>query len=214
MPDVETTRTPATSSHGGTPGRPRDPRIDADVLDATKRLLIEVGYARVSFELVARRAGVTRPTIYRRWPSKMHLVHAAVFPDPDTTLVADSGDFEADLRAMIRRTLRSYARPEAQAAIAGLLSDLHDDPQLRTAVIDRLENQVRAHLAAVVDRATERGEIAADVDADTLLDTVSGAVFHRVVARQLLSEQFVDRLAHLLLFGLTPRSRPGPSAGP
>jgi AcrR family transcriptional regulator len=205
MPNTETT----TSSHdAGTelfPGRPRDPRIDRAVLAATRELLVEIGYARLSFELVAKRAGISRPTIYRRWPSKMHLVHAAVFPDPDSSLVADTGDFAADLRTMIRRTLQSYARPEAQAAIPGLLSDLHDDPQLRSAVIDRLENQVRVHLAGVVARAVARGEVSPDVDADALLDTIAGALFHRVVARQELSERFVARLADLLLHGVEPR---------
>jgi AcrR family transcriptional regulator len=175
------------------------------VLAATRQLLVEVGYPRLSFELVARRASVTRPTIYRRWPSKMHLVHAAVFPDPDGPLVADSGDFEADLRAMIRRTVRSYSRPEAQAAIPGLLADLHDDPELRSAVIDRLENQVRAKLARLVDTAIERGEVDDDTDADALLDTLAGAVFHRVIARRMLSEDFVDQLTALLLRGVVPR---------
>jgi AcrR family transcriptional regulator len=205
MPNPETKSQSHEAETELSPGRPRDPRIDGDVLTATRELLVEIGYARLSFELVAKRAGISRPTIYRRWPSKMHLVHAAVFPDPDSSLVADTGDFAADLRTMIRRTLRSYARPEAQGAIPGLLSDLHDDPQLRSAVIDRLENQVRVHLAGVVAGAVARGEASPDVDADALLDTIAGALFHRVVARQELSEGFVAQLADLLLHGVEPR---------
>ena len=61
-------------------GRPRDPTIDDVILRVTRDLLIESGYSGVAFDSVARRAGVTRPTVYRRWPSKMHLVHEAVFP--------------------------------------------------------------------------------------------------------------------------------------
>ena len=63
-------------------GRPRDPRIDEAVLAATRELLAEVGYKRLSMGLVARRAGVHRPAIYRRWSSKPHLVCEAVYPAP------------------------------------------------------------------------------------------------------------------------------------
>ena len=61
-------------------GRPRDPRIDSAVLDATVELLGETDYASLSVDAIARRAGTSKPAIYRRWPSKAHLVHEAVFP--------------------------------------------------------------------------------------------------------------------------------------
>ena len=61
-------------------GRPRDPRIDGAVLRATVELLSETGYPGLLVSAIAERAGTSKPAIYRRWPSKAHLVHEAVFP--------------------------------------------------------------------------------------------------------------------------------------
>ena len=188
-----------------TMGRPRDPAIDDAILEATRALLIDVGYPRLSFENIAQRAGVTRPTIYRRWPSKMHLVHEAVFPALQPALAPDTGHIESDLRQLIHRMFVSYSRPEARAALPGLLADLHDDPALRHSVIDRLEDQARAQFKEVVSRAQRRGELATDLDADLVLDTITGALFHRVVARQQLSKKFADHLGDLVLQGIRPR---------
>ena len=66
-------------------GRPRDKRIDSAVLRSTVELLAETGYADLSVDAIARRAGTSKPAIYRRWPSKAHLVHEAVFPISDAT---------------------------------------------------------------------------------------------------------------------------------
>src|SRR4051794_22813727 len=91
---------------GRAPGRPRDQRVDRDVLEATRQLLIEVGYAALTIDAIARRANVSRPTIYRRWRSKPQLVHAAVYPsDGDETFhMPETGDFAADLRAIVTST--------------------------------------------------------------------------------------------------------------
>jgi AcrR family transcriptional regulator len=191
----------SSSRAGVKSGRPRDPRIDEAILSATRSLLVEVGYGRLSLELVAKRAGVTRPAIYRRWPSKMHLVHEAVFPAAGTRFVEDTGDFEADLRRLARRNLASYARPEARAAMTGLLTDLHDDTALRHSVLDSLESDVRAQFAVRVRRAADQGEVKKEVDASLLLDVVVGAIFHRVVARGETDESFADSLVSLVMDG-------------
>ena len=120
------------------PGRPRDPAIDDAILDATRSLLREVGYQQLSFETVARRAGVTRPTIYRRWPSKMHLVHEAVFPSSRLITAPVSDDVGAELGQLVRKMVASYARPEAQAALPGLIADLHDERAARASVVEPL----------------------------------------------------------------------------
>src|SRR6266540_3854334 len=93
----------------------------------TSPLLLEVGYGELSIGLVSRRTGVNRPAIYRRWPSKMHLVYEAVFPDKPLPVAQDSGDFTTDLRALCERMVTTYARPEAQAALPGLIADMAGD---------------------------------------------------------------------------------------
>ncbi|NUU22630.1 MAG: TetR/AcrR family transcriptional regulator, partial [Streptomycetaceae bacterium] len=141
---------PAPAARRPVGGRPRDPQIDDAILTAVRDLLAEDGYAKLSFETVARRAGVTRPTIYRRWSSKAQLVHEAVFPARATeVLIPDTGDFAADVRGMIADTAASYARPEARAALPGLFTDLHQNPELRATVIDRLESRAREQIRAL-----------------------------------------------------------------
>src|ERR1700745_3279406 len=85
-------------------GRPRDPRIDTAVLRATVDLLGETGYAELSVDAIARRAGTSKPAIYRRWPSKAHLVHEAVFPIDEGTELPDTGSLADDVREMVRRS--------------------------------------------------------------------------------------------------------------
>ena len=78
-------------------GRPRDARIDGAVLQATVDLLGETGYAELSVDAIARRARTSKPAIYRRWPSKAHLVHEAVFPISDATELPDTGSLAGDV---------------------------------------------------------------------------------------------------------------------
>ena len=60
----------ATPGRVRKPGRPRDVRNDTRILEATSAILFEKGYAGLTIDGVAAAAGVSRPTIYRRWPSK------------------------------------------------------------------------------------------------------------------------------------------------
>jgi AcrR family transcriptional regulator len=188
-------------------GRPRDPAIDEAVLAATRTVLIELGYSKLTFDLVARRAGVSRPTIYRRWPSKAHLVHESIYNRSALTTLPDTGDFAEDVRSMLRRSFASYARPEVRAALPGLIVDLHSDPTLRSSVLDGLEQPVRRHLADLVDAAVTRGEVRSDIDADALFDALYGALIQRVIVRGLVDVEFADAVADLVVRGTRAPSK-------
>src|SRR5262245_50513407 len=101
-------------------GRPRDPRIDNAVLRATVELLGKSGYADLSVDAIAKRAGTSKPAIYRRWPSKAHLVHEAVFPINSGTELPDTGSLAGDVREMVRRTVAVLTTPAARAPLRGL----------------------------------------------------------------------------------------------
>ena len=91
-------RTTVPRSRG--PGRPRDARHDQAILAATLRILQEKGYGGLTIEGVAARAGVGRPTIYRRWPSKPALVVAALVQSARLAVpVLDTGSLRRDLIA-------------------------------------------------------------------------------------------------------------------
>src|SRR5689334_23889387 len=164
-------------------GRPRDGRVDTAVLSATRRLLAETGYRELSIEAVARRAGVHRPAIYRRWRTKAELVHAAVYPEGDVTLrVVDTGDFARDLRTSVRNAIALFSRPEVMAAVPGLMADLRHDLALQRRLLPRIEASARVAFGRLVAAAVARGEARAGVDAGALFDALAGAVLFRVVA--------------------------------
>ena len=180
-------------------GRPRDGRIDEALMTATRDLLVEVGYLRLTMAMVAERAGTNRPALYRRWPTKAHLVHDAVFPSdlPDTV---PSPSFAEDLRRRLARMAASYARPEAREAVLGLMVDLRS-PAERDGVLDALQASARSEFAARIEQAVLDGEVRADIDSDVVLDTIIGTLLQRVVAQQGDPERVAGELVDLLVRG-------------
>src|SRR5947207_4555339 len=105
------------------PGRPRDPRVDEAVRTAALQLLVEDGYQATGIQAIARRAGVSAPSIYRRWSSKAELIEAAVFPSDLVEPVSDGADLGDDIADYCRRILGYLAQPAVRAAVPGLLSE-------------------------------------------------------------------------------------------
>jgi len=173
------TTTPAGTTtragrHAG--GRPRDPRVDEAVREATVAILVADGYAPLTVDAVARRAGVGVASIYRRWPSKAHLVHEVVFPDTLRLTLPPDVRFEDAVRALVAGAVVGLSRPEAQAAIPGLRTDCQADPELHRRLMARFEDEARAMLRDAAALAVARGEIRPDLDVDVLFDAVIGSV--------------------------------------
>jgi AcrR family transcriptional regulator len=186
-------------------GRPRDPQTDERIMEATRVLLVEKGYDGLSYELVARRAGVTRPTIYRRWPTKAQLAYDAAFPAGDLQPIADTGDFQADLQRFAAGAARAYGRPETRAALPGLLPHFMPGSELVHGARNPLASAARTRFRAVVSAAIGRGQARTTLDADLLFDTIVGAVMFRVVYQDSWPRDAAARLAELLDGGARPR---------
>jgi AcrR family transcriptional regulator len=116
-------------------GRPRDRAIDDAALRAARELLVEVGWDRLSMVAIAERANVGRPALYRRWPSKTHLVFEAVFAWQDEPMpVLDAPDSGEWVRRSFDYTRELFHRPEVRAALPGLMASLRDHPELQAAL--------------------------------------------------------------------------------
>ena len=102
------------TSAGRRGGRPRDPAIDAAVLDATLAVLDEVGYGRLTLEEVARRAGTTKPAIYRRWPTRQRLVLAALESASACARAPDTGCTLCDLDECLKLFVAAFRRHAAR----------------------------------------------------------------------------------------------------
>jgi AcrR family transcriptional regulator len=185
-------------------GRPRDPRILGAVLEATVALLAEMGYADLSVDAIARRAGTSKPAIYRRWPSKAHLVHEAVFPIGEATELPDTGSLTGDVRAMVRRSADVLTTPAAGAALTGLVGEMAADPTLHAALLQRFSGILSQGLGDRIADAIARGEARPDVTADELVEAVAGITFFALLTHgPVLDDAWVDRTATLITRGIS-----------
>jgi AcrR family transcriptional regulator len=185
-------------------GRPRDPRIDDAVLVATRRLLTSKGYAGFSVADLAGAAGTTKPAIYRRWPSKAHVVHEAVFPaDARMELPPAAGPLEDQVRSMVAGALAVLSTPGAQAALPGLVAELAADPALHARLLGRLRDTVQTPLAGRLEEAVDQGMVRADVDVDSFIELLAGTIVLALLTRSdQLGDDWVDRTAALITRGI------------
>lgn len=191
---------PATPRHRRQGSR-RDPSIDASVLEATRRLLVERGYSATTIDLVATTAGVSRPAIYRRWTSKAQLVHEAAFPDVGPGVPAD--DFAAEITRLCHGAIAMYGDPVVREAIPGLLVDLRSDRRMRRVLSDRLEAAVRGRLATRLDEEVTNGVARPVISADTILDVIAGGAWYAVCVRRVKdTDRAARELALLVLRGV------------
>jgi AcrR family transcriptional regulator len=185
-------------------GRPRDPRIDAAVLSATVELLGETGYAELSVDAIARRAGTSKPAIYRRWPSKAHLVHEAVFPITSGTELPDTGSLPEDVREMVRRTAAVLTTPAARAALPGLVGEMAADLTLHAALLARFGDILSRGLTERLEKAMAGNEVRPDVTAAEVTEAVAGITFLALLTRGAgLDEAWVERTATLIVRGIS-----------
>lgn len=195
--------TPVDDKTPGT-GRPRDRSIDESILRATAELLVSIGYSALTLAAVAERAGTTKTALYRRWSSKVQLVHEVAFPTPVTTLIPESGDLLTDVRALIAGSRSIFTNPVTRAALPGLLAEVGADPKLNELVMQRFQDGVFAAMRTRLDQAVARGEVRAGVDPDRLLEVIGGSTILRLLIRpdEELDDDWVDQTAAIVLHGI------------
>ncbi|BBZ61902.1 TetR/AcrR family transcriptional regulator [Mycolicibacterium monacense] len=168
-------------------GRPRDAGTDAAILRAGLELFIERGVEGTSMEQIAKRAGVGKPAVYRRWPNKEELIAAAM-----ETLVAEEvvwADRDAIdtqppyelVQAAIDSAAAAVTTPQYRALAARVFGSAVSHPQLMAVYWERYIKPRRQLAARLLDRAREYGTVAADADAEVAIDMMVGAVTYRVL---------------------------------
>jgi AcrR family transcriptional regulator len=171
--------------------------VTAAIRDAVFQELAEVGYARMSIEGVARRAGVAKTAVYRRWTSKLALVLDLVsvvglqgFPAPET------GSLEGDLRALLGLAARALRHPIASQVIPDLLVEAARYPEIADTIKVMLLDPQRGVAAAIVRAAAARGELPPETDPHFLLDVTLGPLYWRLaVVRNPLPAGYLDAIA-------------------
>ncbi|MEU9357408.1 TetR/AcrR family transcriptional regulator [Streptomyces sp. NPDC048301] len=163
----------------------RSERSRRSTLDAALELCGEKGYGRVTVEAIANRAGVSKKTIYRWWPSKgAVMLEAFTEAFVGATPFADTGDVAADLRRHINGAVRMISTSPYGPLYAGILSDMHHDEALADAVKEQL---VAPRFRAAEDRlrkAQEQGQVPEGANLPLAVEMLYGPVYYRLVLRR------------------------------
>ncbi len=190
------------TSAGQARGRKRDSRVDQALIAATQELLLEVGYAKLTVDAIAARAGVGKAAIYRRYATKQEMTFAAAIHDLTLEPPPDTGSLRGDLVALIEDIVSSLANGPAAAAVPGLLADIHGDPALTARFLNTFVALERTYIVGVLKRAQGRGEIGDVPDPDLVHALLLGTVFASLFLLGVGSDGLAQRLAALVAAAL------------
>ncbi|AQZ62629.1 TetR family transcriptional regulator [[Actinomadura] parvosata subsp. kistnae] len=193
----------------------RSERSRQAILEAARELVSEVGYAKVSIEAIAARAGVGKQTIYRWWRGKGAVVFDAFLALSEAgegeagegggVTLPDTGDIEADLKTVMRATVAEFADPAFEAPIRALNMEIVSDPELAAQYRERLAGPVDEAKKARLRSAQRAGQLAADVDLDLALELLYAPLYQRWLQRSgPLTPAYADALVDLFLKAMRP----------
>ncbi|GAB7040591.1 MULTISPECIES: TetR/AcrR family transcriptional regulator [Catenuloplanes] len=191
-----------TAHRGNRHGRSEEARLS--ILEAADDLLVERGYARLTIEGIAARAGVAKQTIYRWWPSKTDVLLEAFTTDAREALSPpDTGELGTDLRLHLRGLATFLTEHDAGAVFRALHGEAQHDATLAARLRAEHLSRQRELDRAPLERAVTRGDLPAGLDLDLLVDTLVGPIYYRVlVTGDPVGAEFTDRLVDEALRGL------------
>ncbi|TDE58834.1 TetR/AcrR family transcriptional regulator [Nonomuraea mesophila] len=169
-----------------TRGRPRDPEADEAIMKAALELFVERGLEGANVEQIAKRAGVAKVTVYRRWSSKEELLTQAIerartlAPEADLWAGADAAAPPGDERLM-DSWVRTFGDARFRAILAQLIGSSVTQPSLLATYREQYVEPRRRLIHAVLERARRDGRVDADADLDAVIDMVVGAAMYRML---------------------------------
>ena len=189
-------------------GRPRSAKAHEAILEAAAGLLLEHGLDAVSMDEVAARAGVSKATIYRWWPTKESLALDALYTDwvGVAPVPKDTGSLRGDLLELLTPWACLVSAQPYARLIAALLAEGRTDPAFAAEYQRRIIGPRRDQAREIFHRAIERGEIPADLDLEVALDLIYGPIYHRLLQGHApVTDSFVQTAVDLALTGIRPR---------
>ena len=184
--------------------------ITTAIRGAVMQELAAVGYGRLSIEAVARRAGVSKTAIYRRWSSKLELVLEIVSAAAGQRLpLPDTGGLQGDLEMLFLIMTRALQHPLAAQIIPDLLAEAARNPRIAQTLEQALRANQRDVGAQLIGRAIKRGELGPDGDLDLAVDLIVGPLYWRLaVSRAPLSAEDLPRMAAVVATALEVACQP------
>ncbi|WP_238420134.1 TetR/AcrR family transcriptional regulator [Gordonia sp. 'Campus'] len=185
------------------------------ILEATRALVADEPYGKVTMEAIAARAGVGKQTIYRRWSSKSAVVFAAVLDlsegvDGQAVELPDTGDLEADLKTVLRATVDEFADPSFDRLIRAVNAEVVNDAELAAEYRDKLAQPLDEAKKARLRSAQRDGQLDPDADLDVVLEFLYAPLFQRWLHRSgPLTVDYADQLVDATLRAFGPGRRSG-----
>ena len=185
------------------PGRPRNPETEQRILDAAVRSLARDGYARMSLDSVAAEARVSKPTIYRRWPSKADLATAAIRRLQLAEPPVDTGSAQGDLTGVLQNFRVSLLRPNGMSLIGTVLAEESHTPELLRLFRERIVAPRRAMLREILERAVTAGEVEDASIIDAAVNMLVGAFYAKYLAGSEIPPGFPEQLVAIVWGGIS-----------
>ncbi|MEC7763239.1 MAG: TetR/AcrR family transcriptional regulator [Pseudomonadota bacterium] len=175
-------------------GRPRDPSVTRSIEKATLKVLGNDGYQALSILHIAKLSGVSSTAIYRRFPTKEHLVIHVVGKLYKSFSLKETGAFREDLIHAISTICAAAKNPVIHKTMPALLSALGEHSEIGTALMDAVILPRREFACGLIEHAIERGELSPDTNPVMLIDMLAGYVFYRTwtLHRPVGPEEVVD----------------------
>ncbi|OKH65964.1 TetR family transcriptional regulator [Mycobacterium sp. SWH-M3] len=175
--------------------------VTAAIESAFFEELAAAGYGRLSVDAVAKRAGVGKAAIYRRWKSKRDLAADLVTKVAVAAIdVPDTGTLRGDIRAYLQNGREALTHRLARTIIPDLLAEAARDPEYAATISGQIREPRRLKAAQLFERARRRGEIADDADVEVALDMLGGALYWRQSVMQVDADDgYLDRLTDAIL---------------
>lgn len=173
-------------------GRPLDASASPRLMQAARDLVSRHGYAAVTIAMIADAAGVGRQTVYRRWRSKADLVLDAYLTQAEEVGSIAEGPVTIMLEALLNQQFARFE--EDRPALRNLIASAQSDDVFRERLDERFARPIDLAVVAILTRAVDRGELAADTDAEVMAEIIHGAVWYRLLLSRPLDAAFVRRL--------------------
>ena len=173
------------------------PEVTTAITEAVLDELAEQGYARLSMEAVARRAGVGKSALYRRWPSKQEMALAVVAEfSVGQAATPDTGSLRGDIRKSLDSLMTWLSHPRFARILPDLVAEMARNPELGKIVDDMIGRPRRERALPMFQRAIERGELEPDFDVELALDLIASPIYWRHTVRAGHAEPgYLDKLA-------------------
>lgn len=200
---------PSPSVSLGPDASRRSDRARRAILVATRDLVADVGYSRLTIEGIAATAGVGKQTIYRWWRSKAAVLFDAILDahsHEGSVALPNTGDLETDLQLVLRGTVAALTDPSNDRLQRAIIAEIQTDSSIADELVRRLLRPQFDACAARIAVGVQSGQVDESVDTDLAVELLFGPIFHRWLLRTgELNDVFADNVLDKVLTGLRPR---------